>query len=107
MNGSRFARRARRLALAWVALLALMFASLGSAYVALGIGNVVAGIVIAIVKSAIVIALFMRMACTSAMVRIAAATALATWLLLIALSGVDYATRPDEPAAYQPPRQVP
>src|SRR5213076_957779 len=59
MNNSRFARQVRRLALAWIALLALMFASLGSAYVLLGIGNAVAGLVIASVKVAIVIALFM------------------------------------------------
>jgi hypothetical protein len=39
-------------------------------------------------------------------VRIAAATALAIWLLLAGLSGVDYATRPHEPARYQSPAQL-
>ena len=35
------------------------------------------------------------------------ATALCTWLLLVALSGVDYATRPHEPAAFQRALQLP
>lgn len=107
MNETDFKRQTRRLLLAWVVLIALMLASLGSSYVPLGAGNVVAGLVIAAVKSAIVAVVFMRLARGSAMVRIAAATALATWSLLVALSGVDYATRPSEPALYQPPQQVP
>jgi len=105
MTDPEFTRHARHLLLAWIALIALMLASLGSAYLSLGIGNAVAGLVIAIIKSAIVIALFMRLAGASAVVRIVAATALATWLLLPALSGVDYATRRAEPAAYQAPEQ--
>jgi cytochrome c oxidase subunit IV len=106
MNDLEFNRHARRLLLAWVALLALMFTSLGSAYLSLGIGNAIAGLVIAILKSAIVVALFMGLARASAMVRIVAATAFCTWLLLIALSGVDYATRARAPAIYQAPQQV-
>jgi cytochrome c oxidase subunit 4 len=107
MNDTQFKRHALQLLLAWLALLALMFASLGSAYLSLGIGNAIAGIAIAVVKSAIVLLLFMGLARASAMVRIVAATALCTWLLLVALSGVDYATRPHEPAAFQTPRQLP
>jgi cytochrome c oxidase subunit IV len=106
MNEQDFKRRTRRIAIAWVALLALMLASLGSAYLSLGIGNLVAGLVIAAAKSAIVVVLFMGLARSSAMVRIAAATAVATWFVLAALSGVDYATRPHEPAAYQSPAQL-
>ena len=62
---------------------------------------------IAVVKSAIVVWLFMRLRTAPAMVRIVAATALATLLLLLGLSSVDYATRPSEPAAFQSPRQAP
>jgi cytochrome c oxidase subunit IV len=98
---------ARRLAVAWASLLALMLASLGSAYLRLGIGNVATGLVIAMIKSAIVVWLFMRLRSAPATVRIVAATALATLLLLVALSSVDYATRPSEPAAFQSPRQAP
>jgi cytochrome c oxidase subunit 4 len=107
MNDTPFKRHALKLLLAWLALLALMFASLGSAYLPLGIGNAVAGVAIAVVKSAIVLLLFMGLARASAMVRIVAAAALCTWLLLVALSGVDYATRPHEPAVFQRPLQLP
>jgi cytochrome c oxidase subunit IV len=106
MNEHEFRRRRRSIAIAWIALLALMLASLGSAYLSLGPGNLVAGLVIAAIKSAIVVVLFMGILRASTMVRIAAAAALATWLLLVSLSGVDYATRPHEPAAFQQPRQL-
>ncbi|VTU33571.1 caa(3)-type oxidase, subunit IV [Variovorax sp. PBS-H4] len=102
MNETEFKRHSRRLLFAWIALVALMLTSLGSAYVPLGIGNAFAGLAIAIAKSAIIAVLFMRLARASTMVRITAATALATWLLLIGLSSVDYATRPHDPAEMQP-----
>lgn len=107
MNDTDFKRHTRRLLVAWVALLALMLSSLGSAYLSLGAGNVAAGLAIAILKSTIVILLFMELAHASAVLRIVAAAGLATWLLLLSLSAVDYATRAVEPAAYQPPRQLP
>jgi cytochrome c oxidase subunit IV len=106
MNQHDFSRRRRSIAIAWVALLALMLTSLGSAYLSLGPGNLIAGLGIAAAKSAIVIVLFMGLARSSTMVRIAAATAVATWLLLASLSGVDYATRPHEPAVFQQPQQL-
>ncbi len=61
---------------------------------------------IAALKSAIVIAFFMGLARASGMVRLVAATGLAAWALLVALGGVDYATRRTEPAAMQTPRQI-
>lgn len=106
MKEHEFRRRRTHIAIAWIALLALMLASLGSAYLPLGPGNLIAGLVIAAIKSAIVVVLFMGIMRSSTMVRIAAAAALATWLLLVALSGVDYATRPNEPAVFQQPRQL-
>jgi cytochrome c oxidase subunit 4 len=107
MNDTQFRRHALKLLLAWLALLALMFASLGSAYLSLGTGNAVAGVAIAIVKSAIVLLLFMGLARASATIRLVAAAALGAWLLLVSLSGVDYATRSHEPAVFQLPRQLP
>ena len=107
MNETSLRKHARILAVAWAALIALMLASLGSAYLRLGVGNVALGLAIALVKSAIVVWLFMRLRTSSATVRIVAATALATLLLLFVLSGVDYATRSWEPAAYQVPGQAP
>ena len=87
-------------------MLALMFTSLGSAYLSLGVGNALAGLGIAVLKSAIVVAVFMGLARGPAVLRIVAATALATWLVLISLSAIDYATRPRDPAAYQAPAQA-
>jgi cytochrome c oxidase subunit IV len=107
MNDREFKRHALKLLLAWAALLALMLSSLGSAYLSLGLGNLVAGVVIAAVKSSIVALLFMRLARSSGAVRLAAAIALAMWLVLVGLSGVDYATRSRQPAAFQLPRQLP
>ena len=106
MNAPGFRRHVRRLALAWAALILLMLASLGSAYIPLGIGNVAAGIAIAVAKAALVMVLFMRLVDASAMIRIVAVVAIAFWLVLASLSGVDYATRSSEPAAFQLPAQV-
>ena len=101
MNDADFRRHARGLLLAWIALLALMAASLGGAFVPLGTGNLVLGLAIALVKAGIVVVLFMGFARAGVAVRLAAGVALATFALLLALSSVDYATRADAPAAYQ------
>ena len=101
-----FARERRRVLAAWIVLIVLMLASLASAHLALGPWNAVAGLVIATIKAAIVLWLFMRLRSASALVRIVAAAGFAIWLLLIGLSGVDYATRPDEPAQWQSPQQL-
>ena len=106
MNDRDFRRHARHLLLAWLALIALMLASLGSAYVPLGIGNALAGLAIALVKSAIVVGLFMGIARSGALLRIVAAVALATWCILLVLGGLEQATRPDQPAAFQEPQQL-
>jgi cytochrome c oxidase subunit IV len=107
MNEREFKRHAFKLLLAWLALLVLMLSSLGSAYLSLGVGNLIAGVAIATVKSSIVALLFMRLARSSATVRLVAVVGIATWLLLAGLSGVDYATRSRQPAAFQLPRQLP
>ena len=106
MNDLEFRRHVRHLFLAWIALIVLMLASLGSAYLSLGIGNAAAGIGIAILKSAIVVALFMGLWSAGAVLRVVAATALATWCVLLALGGLDETQRPREPARYQVPQQL-
>jgi caa(3)-type oxidase subunit IV len=106
MNDREFHRHTRHVLMAWAALIALMLASLASAYVPLGLGNFVAGAVIAIIKAAIVAGLFMGLARSETVIRIVAATALATWLLLLLLGGVDNANRPAADATYQSPQQV-
>jgi cytochrome c oxidase subunit 4 len=101
-----FAAEARGLAVAWLALLALMLLSLGSAYLHLGTGNVVASIGIAVIKAAIVAWWFMHLRVESATLRTAALVGLFLLAVLATLSGVDYATRLPEPAAVQTPQQI-
>ncbi len=105
MNG--FSRHARRLGLAWLALIALMLCSLGSAYLPLGGWNVVIGLGIAALKAFIVLWWFMQLGRAGALLRIVAAAGLFTLALLFALSGLDEATRSTEAAPVQPPRQLP
>jgi cytochrome c oxidase subunit 4 len=97
---------ATRLVMAWLALLALMTTSLASAYVALGVGNLLAGLAIAAIKTSIVVWLFMELRIASGVVRAVAAVAAVMLAVLFTLSGVDYRTRLHEPAALQPPRQI-
>jgi cytochrome c oxidase subunit 4 len=104
---SSFARARRTIALSWIALLLLMLTSLGSAYVKLGPWNMVTGLVIAGIKAAIVAWLFMRLREAGALIRLAAVAGLAAWCILLALSGVDYATRTLTPTAVQRPQQLP
>lgn len=101
MKDKELRARVRRLLLAWAGLLALMFASLVSAYVPLGTGNLVAGLAIAAVKAALVAAIFMELLREQVLVRLAACFALGLWLVLVGLSGIDYATRPQAPAPWQ------
>lgn len=106
MNDREFRRHVRRLGWGWLALIALMLASFGSAYIPLGIANPIIGTVIAVVKASIVVVLFMGLLRTSSLLRMVAATALATWCILLLLAGLDETTRPHEPAVYQQPQQV-
>ena len=101
-----FTRTARLLGLAWLALLALMLASLGSAYLRLGPWNMVAGLTIAAIKAALVAWLFMRLREAGPLTRLVAVVGLGVWLILVALSGVDYQTRSKTPADVQRPQQL-
>ena len=103
----RFARTARMLCATWIVLLALMLASLGSAYLKLGPWNMVSGLVIATIKAALVAWLFMRLRESGPLIRLVAVVGLGVWCILIALSGVDYETRSQTPAAVQRPQQLP
>lgn len=101
-----FARTAAAIGVAWCMLLALMLASLGSAYLKLGAFNMVAGLGIAVVKAAIVAWLFMRLREAGPLIRLVAAVGVGVWFILIGLSGVDYQTRVQTPAAVQRPQQL-
>ncbi|HSC64237.1 MAG TPA: cytochrome C oxidase subunit IV family protein [Caldimonas sp.] len=101
-----FRGEVRDLVATWVALIALMLASLGSAYLKLGVGNALAGVAIATIKTALVVWIFMQLRRASATTRTAAAVGLATLLLLMTLSFVDYSTRSRAPAPWQSPQQI-
>ena len=103
---SAFARTTRTLVATWLALLVLMLASLGSAYLKLGAGNMVGGLAIATIKGALVAWLFMRLREAGALIRLVAVVGLGVWFILVALSGVDYETRSRTPAAVQRPQQL-
>lgn len=105
MNDRDFRAHARHLFLAWIALIALMLTSLASSYVPLGAANGLIGAGIAVAKSAIVVALFMGLVRARALLRIVAATALGTLCILLALGGLESATRPQQPAVVQQPMQ--
>lgn len=107
MPEGRFARERRTIALTWAALLLLMLASLGSAYLRLGPLNMVAGLVIAGIKAALVGWLFMRLRTAGPLMRLAAVAGLGAWCLLLVLGGVDYATRTLTPTQVQRPQQLP
>ena len=106
MNDRQFRRHARHLLFAWIALIALMLSSLGSAYLPLGMANGLIGAGIAIAKSAIVASLFMGLWSAGALLRIVGATALGTWCLLLLLGGLDTTQRAHEPAQVQAPQQI-
>ena len=103
---SAFGRAARTTLVTWVALLALMLASLGSAYLRLGAWNMVSGLAIATIKGTLVAWLFMRLREAGALIRLVAVVGLGVWFILVALSGVDYETRSRTPAAVQRPQQL-
>jgi cytochrome c oxidase subunit 4 len=99
-------RTVRLLGATWLALLALMLASLGSAYLRLGPWNMVSGLAIATIKAALVAWLFMRLREAGPLIRLVAVVGLGVWLILVALSGVDYRTRSKTPADVQRPQQL-
>jgi cytochrome c oxidase subunit 4 len=87
----------------WLALLALLAVTVGSAYVPMGIWNGVANLVIAAIKAALVALFFMHLRSGQPVLRLVAAAGFFTLALLVGLSLADYATR----ARYDAPWQTP
>jgi cytochrome c oxidase subunit 4 len=106
MDDAHLHRHGRTIALTWLLLLALMLTSLGSAYLRLGVFNMVTGLVIAAIKAGLVLWIFMRLSSAPALIRLVAAIGFALWGVLVVLSGVDYATRAETPAEVQRPLQL-
>ncbi len=77
----------------WIALLALLAATCGSAFLALGRLNVAINLGIALVKALLVVFVFMRLRDEPAMVRVVALVALVTLATLAGLSATDFVLR--------------
>lgn len=87
----------------WVALIVLLLLTFGSSYLKLGVMNGVINLCIAAAKTLLVALFFMHLRRASAMLRIAAVTALLTLALLFGLSGTDYSTRAVRLTPWQTP----
>lgn len=83
----------RRPLLVWFALLVLLAASVGSAYIPLGLGNGMINYSIAAAKAALVLIFFMHLDRSRALLRLAALSGLFWVLFLFSLSFGDYLTR--------------
>jgi cytochrome c oxidase subunit IV len=94
----------RRFVLVWVALIAFLLATFGSAYIPMGPWNGVLNLAISVAKALLVAIFFMHLKTDRPILRMPAAAALFTLALLFSLSLADYLTRPMFPAPYQPPQ---
>lgn len=79
--------------LAWLALLALLAATVTLAYVPLGPGNLIISLAIAGLKTAIIGLVFMRLARSTSLYWLAAGTGPLMVFILFLLMGTDYLTR--------------
>ncbi len=84
---------ARTYVLVWVALLALLLLTLGSAYVPLGRLNAAINLAIAAAKALLVVFFFMHLRSAHSMLRIAAAAGFFWLAILIGLSLTDFTVR--------------
>jgi cytochrome c oxidase subunit 4 len=94
----------RRFVLVWVALIACLLATFGSAYIPMGPLNGVVNLAIAVAKALLVAIFFMHLRTDRPILRVPAAAALFTLALLFSLSLADYLTRPMFRAPYQAPQ---
>ena len=92
MNGTAYAIWRRNI-LVWLALLALLFLTLGAAYIPLGVGNVAVGLAIALVKASLVVLLFMELRHAKPLVKLAAAAGVFWLIFLFALTFSDVYAR--------------
>ena len=79
----------RRNGAIWLALLILLFTSLGTAYIPLGRWNTFIGIAIAFVKAGLVAMLFMELSRARSLIRLAGAAGLLFVLVFFGLTTLD------------------
>ena len=83
----------RRNILVWLALLALLFLTLGAAYLPLGAGNVAVGLAVALVKASLVVMIFMKLGSASPLIKLAAAAGVFWLVFMFALTLSDVVAR--------------
>ncbi|MGH8198881.1 MAG: cytochrome C oxidase subunit IV family protein [Steroidobacteraceae bacterium] len=77
----------------WLAVIALLGASLGSAYIPMGRFNSIVCVTIAFIQALLVWTFFMRLRWSGVLVRLVAVAGVLWLLLLLGLSLTDYLTR--------------
>ncbi|HEY7641515.1 MAG TPA: cytochrome C oxidase subunit IV family protein [Steroidobacteraceae bacterium] len=87
----------------WGGLLLLLALTTASAYVHLGLGNLLLNLGIAAIKVALIAAIFMHLVRSSVTVRLAASAALFFLFILAFLFFGDWLTRPSNPAPWRAP----
>jgi caa(3)-type oxidase subunit IV len=93
----------RTLLFTWGGLLLLLAVTTASAYLNLGLGNLVVNLGVASLKVALIAAVFMHLTRASVAVRLAAAAALFFLFILTFLFFGDWLTRPSNPAPWRAP----
>jgi len=86
---------------AWLALLALLALTCGSAFVPLGAWNAAINMGIAAIKALVVLIVFMKLGRAATTVRLAALLAIATLALLAGLTLTDFVPRDHQPGGWQ------
>ena len=92
----------RRIWLCWAALLLLLAATTGAAFLPLGRLNAAVALTIAAAKALLVLIFFMELKRSSGLVRAFAFAGFFWLLILLTLTSADYLTRRDVPAPWQP-----
>ena len=87
----------------WLALMLCLLATLGSAYVPMGMWNTVANTAISCAKAVLIAMFFMHLRGASALLRIAALAGLLWLAILFGLSWSDFGTRAITPAPWSSP----
>lgn len=77
----------------WFALLILLVLTTGSAYLSLGVGNILTNMSISAAKAALIMLFFMNIRSSSTLVRIVAAAGLFWLSFMFVLSASDYLAR--------------
>lgn len=77
----------------WLALLILLVITTGSAYLSLGVGNILINMSVSVAKAVLIVLFFMNLRSSSNLVRIAALAGLFWLSFMFVLSASDYLTR--------------